>query len=93
MFVSVELTCHLNCHSCIFHYSRRRSRSRSYFMTDSQSVCLGIEHPCGTCNQILLPVGVLLSEICDLISVSSLVRGRVCNLQCNHSMVRVAQNP
>jgi hypothetical protein len=32
-------------------------------LTDSQSACLGIEHPCGTCDQILLPVGVLLSEI------------------------------
>jgi hypothetical protein len=40
----------------------------------SQSVCLGIEHPCGTCNQILLvlPVGMLLSEICGLVSVGSL---------------------
>jgi hypothetical protein len=38
-------------------------------LTVSQSVCLGIEHPCGTCDQILLPVGVLLSEICGLISV------------------------
>jgi hypothetical protein len=35
----------------------------------SQSVCLGIENPCGTCGQILLPVGVLPSEICGLISV------------------------
>jgi hypothetical protein len=39
-----------------------------YFTSDgqsvSQSVCLGIEHPCGTCDQILLPVGMLLSEIC-----------------------------
>jgi hypothetical protein len=25
-------------------------------LTISQSVCLGIEHPCGTCDQILLPV-------------------------------------
>jgi hypothetical protein len=24
---------------------------------------------------------------------SSLTRGRVCNLQCNHSILRVAQNP
>jgi hypothetical protein len=48
-------------------------RSRSYFTTDSQSVsqsvCLGIEHPCGTCDQILLPVGMLLSEICGLVSM------------------------
>jgi hypothetical protein len=71
-------------------------RSRSYFTTDvSQSVCLGIEYPCRTCDQILLPVGMLLSEICGLVSVGapSLTRGRVCNLQCNHSVVRVAQNP
>jgi hypothetical protein len=34
----------------------------------SQSVCLGIEHPCGTCDQILLPVGMLLSEICGHVS-------------------------
>jgi hypothetical protein len=37
----------------------------------SQSVCLGIEYPCGTCDQILLPVGMLLSEICGLVSVGS----------------------
>jgi hypothetical protein len=42
---------------------------RSYFTTDSQSVCLGTKHPCGTCDQILLPVGMLLSEICGLVSV------------------------
>jgi hypothetical protein len=45
---------------------------RSYFTTEvSQSVCLGIGHPCGTSNQILLilPVGMLLSEICGLVSV------------------------
>jgi hypothetical protein len=37
---------------------------------------------------------MLLSEICGLVSVGapSLTRGRVYNLQCNHSMVRVAQN-
>jgi hypothetical protein len=31
-------------------------------------VCLGIEHPRGTCDQILLPVGMSLSEICGLVS-------------------------
>jgi hypothetical protein len=46
-----------------------KSRSRSYFTTDSQSVCLGIEYPCGTCDQILFPVGMLLPEICGLVSV------------------------
>jgi hypothetical protein len=39
--------------------------ARSYFTKDS----LGIEHPCGTCDQILLPVGMLLSETCSLGSV------------------------
>jgi hypothetical protein len=60
-----------------------------------QSVCLGIEHPCGTCDQILLPVGMLLSEICSFVfkEAPSLTRGRVRSLQCNHSIVRVAQNP
>jgi hypothetical protein len=42
---------------------------RSYFTTDGQLVCLGIEHPCGKSGQILLPVGMLLSEICGLVSV------------------------
>jgi hypothetical protein len=35
----------------------------------SQSVRLGIEHPRGTCDQTLLPVAMLLSEICGLVSV------------------------
>jgi hypothetical protein len=35
----------------------------------SQSVCLGIEHPCETCDQIVLPVGMLLSESYGLVSV------------------------
>jgi hypothetical protein len=38
-------------------------------LTVSQPVCLGIEYPCGTCDQILFPVGMLLSEICGLVSV------------------------
>jgi hypothetical protein len=36
---------------------------RSYFTID------GIEHSCGICDQILFPVGMLLSEICGLVSV------------------------
>jgi hypothetical protein len=60
-----------SCSSCTV--LRSRSRSRSCFTTDSQSVsqslCLGIEHPSGTCDQILLPVGMFLSEICGLVSV------------------------
>jgi hypothetical protein len=58
-------------------------------LTVNQSACLGIEHLCGTCNQILLPVRRLLSSFCG---APSLTRIRSCNLQCNHSMVRVAQN-
>jgi hypothetical protein len=60
-----------------------------------QSVCLGCRADSGTCDQILLPVGMLLSESYGLVSVGapSLMRGRVSSLQCNHSMVRVAQNP
>jgi hypothetical protein len=47
----------------------------------------------GTCDQILLPVGTLLSESCSLVSMGapSLTRWRVCSLQCNQSMVRVAE--
>jgi hypothetical protein len=41
----------------------------SKLLYDWQSVCLGIEHPWGTCDQILLPVGMLLYEICGLVSV------------------------
>jgi hypothetical protein len=33
------------------------------------TVSLGIEHPCGTCDQILFPVGMFLSEICGLVSI------------------------
>jgi hypothetical protein len=35
----------------------------------SRSICLGIKHPCRTCDQILLPVRMLLSEICSRVSV------------------------
>jgi hypothetical protein len=38
-------------------------------LTVSRSVCLGIEHPCGTRDQIFLPVRMLLSEVCGLVSV------------------------
>jgi hypothetical protein len=55
---------------------RTDSKSKSKLLYDlrsvSQSVCLGIEHTCGTCDQILLPIGMLLSEICDLLSVGAL---------------------
>jgi hypothetical protein len=44
----------------------------------------------GICDLILLPVWKLRSCFCG---VPSPTRGQVCNLQCNHSMVRVVQNP
>jgi hypothetical protein len=47
----------------------KKVEGRSYFTSDDQSVCLGTEDPCGTCDQILLPAGMLLSEICGLVSI------------------------
>jgi hypothetical protein len=45
-------------------------RSRSYFTTDGQSVSMSCcRAHSGACNQILLPVGMLLSESCGLLSV------------------------
>jgi hypothetical protein len=49
-------------------------RSPSYFTTDSQSVSQSVSMSCcrahsGTSDQISLPVGMLLSEICGLVSV------------------------
>jgi hypothetical protein len=38
-------------------------------LTVSQSVCLGIEYPCGTHDKILFPFRMLLSEICGLVSM------------------------
>jgi hypothetical protein len=62
-------------------------------LTVSQSVCLGIEHPCATCVQILLPVGMLFKfTILFLWGALSDERTGL-QLQCNHPMVRVAQNP
>jgi hypothetical protein len=40
----------------------RRSKLLYDWRSVSQSVCLGVEHPCGTCDQILLPVGMLRSR-------------------------------
>jgi hypothetical protein len=142
-----------NLRSCIWGGALSDERTKSKLLYDwqsvGQSVCLGIEYPCGTCDQILFAVGTLLSEICGLVSggrplwredevevtlrltvsqsvsmswyrvplwdlwpdiiscrnvavwnlrsciywAPSLTRGRVCNLHCNHSIVRVAQNP
>jgi hypothetical protein len=51
-------------------YAKHRSKVEvTLRLTVGQSVCLGIEHPCGTCDQILLPVGMLQSEIWGFVSV------------------------
>jgi hypothetical protein len=55
--------------SVTFHIQIRSEVKVTLELTVSQSVCLGIEYPCGTCDQILFPVGMLLSEICGLVSV------------------------
>jgi hypothetical protein len=72
------------------------SPSRSHFTTDSQSVSM---------SWYRAPLLDLRPDITSFRNVDvwnlrycvywapSLTRGRVCNLQCNHSMVRVAQNP
>jgi hypothetical protein len=62
-----------NLRSC-FCGAPSQTRERVYIevtlrLTVSQSVCLGIEHTCGTYDQMLLPVGMLLSEICGIVSV------------------------
>jgi hypothetical protein len=48
---------------------RKEVEEVTLWLTVSPSVCLGIEHPCGTCDQILVPVITSLSEICGLVSV------------------------
>jgi hypothetical protein len=61
-----------NLYEIWYEHHRGGGRGReeaTLLLTISQSVYLGIEHPFGTCEQILLPVGMLLSEICGLVSV------------------------
>jgi hypothetical protein len=60
-------------------------------LTVSQSVSMYcFRAHSGTCDQTLLPVGTFRYCFCG---APSLMRGRVCSLQCNHPMVRVTQNP
>jgi hypothetical protein len=76
--------------------TRRRSQSRSYFTTDGQSVSmswyrallLDLRPDIISCRNVA--VWNLRSCFCG---TPSLTRGLVCNLQYNHSMVRVAQDP
>jgi hypothetical protein len=72
-----------------------KCRSLSYFSTNGQSFSLFLyETYCGTCDEILLLIGSLVTGSCGLFCESpSLAIGRVFILQCNHSKVRVAQDP
>jgi hypothetical protein len=61
--------------------------------TVNRPVRLGVGPPLGAHDQIL---NFILSDNCFLSSsciAPSLTRRRVCNLQCNHAQVRVAQDP
>jgi hypothetical protein len=69
---------------------------RSYFITNGQSVSMSwyrthlwdLRANITSCRNVA--VCNLNSSFCG---TPSLTRERVCHLQCNHSMVRVAQNP
>jgi hypothetical protein len=73
------------------------SRSRSYFrLTVSQSVSMSWYRVplCGLRPDITSCQNVTVRNLRSCIYwAPSLTRGRVCNLQCNRSIVRVAQNP
>jgi hypothetical protein len=56
------------------------------------TVWLGVEHPCGTCNQILLPVGMLLSESCGFVSVGREDGSAVCSAVAQWSKSRRTRN-
>jgi hypothetical protein len=58
-------------------------------LTASQSVCLGVGHPFGAHDQILLFLSFVGKLLFSSPWAPSLTRGRVCNLQCNLSVVRV----
>jgi hypothetical protein len=60
----------------------RLTVGRSFSRSVSQSVSLGIEHSYGTCDQILLRVGMFLSEIYSVVTQWSELRRT-----CNHSLL------
>jgi hypothetical protein len=90
----------LNCHNVTkhteFYLGVPISRSRSYFTTDGQSISMSwyraplrdLRPDITSCRKAAL--WKLRSSFCG---AASLTRWRVCNLQCNRSMVQVAQNP
>jgi hypothetical protein len=82
--------------TCLHNGSTQFNRGRNYFTTDGQSVSMAWYQvplwdvwPNITSYQNVA-VWNMWSCFCG---ARSLTEGRVCNLQCNHSMVRVAQNP
>jgi hypothetical protein len=61
----------------------RQSVSQLVSQSVSQSVSLGIKYLCGTCDQIVFPVGMLLSKICGLVSVGRPLWGEDGSAICN----------
>jgi hypothetical protein len=90
----VSVTIGTGSRSWIYFTTDGRSVGQSLGRSVSQYVCLGVEptlelvtryYPCRN-----IAVWKLRSCFCG---APSLTRGRACNLQCNHSMFRVALNP
>jgi hypothetical protein len=81
---------------CRFRGAPSEVEDQSYYTTDSRSVRMSwywtplwdLRPDITSCRNVAL--WNLRSCLCG---APSLTRGQVCNLQCNHSMVRVAQNP
>jgi hypothetical protein len=65
-FARMPLTSNV-CPNSIYFISVMACGGHSYSTT--QSACLGIKYPCGTSDQILFPVRMLLSEIYGLVSM------------------------
>jgi hypothetical protein len=62
--------------------------------TVSRPVRLSVRHPYGTCDQFFFLLEIFFRQlrVCYFVA-PSLTRGRVCSLQCSHSVVQVAQDP
>jgi hypothetical protein len=58
--------------------------------TVGRPVPLGVRHPFGAYDQFLISCSKI-TFLSSLRRAPSLTRGRVCNLHCSHSVVRVAQ--
>jgi hypothetical protein len=97
----MDIYCSVHCRNRLetaMHIENRRGEEMrwGYFTTDGQSVSMScyraplwdLRPDITSCRNVA--VWNLRSCFCG---VPSLTRRRVCNLQCKHSMVRVAQNP